>query len=224
MQLTSRSDSHSRIDPKRVAAWSGVFLLHVGVLAMMLLPRESTLTRPRMLPVEVPIFDLTDPPPLPLPPPPIEIPPPPINLQRMITPPTVAPLPATQPITTTMERVSSEPDEWPPLTPSTVESGSGADPVAGTGLLLTLKRISGRDPAYPRRELARGIEGEVLLRVLVNPAGAAQTIEVIGGSGNRHLELAAIRAVKGWRFQPHSVNGAPQSAWAQVPFVFHLDR
>lgn len=222
MQLASRSVSRTHLDPKRVAAWSGVFLLHVWVLGMMLLPREAIVPALKTIPVAVELSDPIELPPPPLPPPVIDVPPPPINLQVIAPPPTIAPQAEPAPATTTTEIISSEPNVLPVLTPSYVDSGSGAAPGIGQGALLNLKRLSGRDPAYPRRELARGIEGEVLLRVLVNAKGQPETIEVLGGSGHRNFELAAIRAVKRWHFQPHTVDGVAQAAWARVPFVFRI--
>lgn len=222
MQLATRSVSRKQLDPKRIAAWSGVFLLHVWVLGMMLLPREAILPSLKINPVDIELSEPIELPPPPLPPPVIEVPPPPVTLQVMAPPPTIAPQAEPAPATTTTEIISSEPNELPVLTPSYVESGSGIVAGNGPGALLTLKRLSGRDPAYPRRELARGIEGDVVLRVLVNAKGQPETIEVLGGSGHRNFELAAIRAVKRWHFQPHTVDGVAQPAWARVPFVFRI--
>jgi len=211
------------IDGKRVLAFAGVLLLHLMVLGMVLLPREPmplSVAKPDDVFVPMEVVRLPEPPPLP--PPPITVPPPPVNLQVVAPPPTVVPQARSTPVTTTTEIVLDTSTETPVLPQGEFDSGSTSDPGLGQGVLLTLTVKSGPPPAYPRRELAKGIEGDVLLRVLVDPSGMPQTIEVIGGSRNRNFERAAINALKRWRFQPHTVDGAPRSAWASVPVTFRI--
>lgn len=223
MVRTMQRSPQWTIDPKRVAAWAGVFILHLWVLAAMLLPREALLPTPRLSPPEVTVIvDPPRPPPLP-PPPPLPVPPPPVTLQPFTPPPAALPTPAPAPATTSSEFVVDTPTEQTVLPQTGFDTGSTTDAGNAQPALLTLATKYAPPPAYPRRELARGIEGTVDLRVLVDANGLPTTIERIGGSGNRNLEMAAIRALKRWRFQPHTVNGAPQAAWARVPFVFHLD-
>ena len=211
------------IDGKRVLAFAGVLLLHLLLLGLVLLPREPiSLTTAKPDDVYVPMEIVNPPEPPPLPPPPIAMPPPPVNLQVAAPPPTVLPQPQSAPVTTTTEIVLNTPSELPVLPQGEFDSGASTDPGLGQGLLLTLKVKRGPPPAYPRRELAKGIEGDVLLRVLVDAAGLPQTIEVIGGTRNRNFERAAMNAIKRWRFQPHTVDGVPRSAWASVPVTFRM--
>ena len=223
MQTAIRLTSRQSIDPKRVAAWSGVLLLHVWVLGMMLLPREATqpIQKPTLSVEPVIIFDPIDPPPLP--PPPVEVPPPPITLHRIAPPPTVVPTPSAAPATTTVEIVVSTPSDEPRMAPGPVDVGPTGISGTGEGELVNLRVLVKRQPAYPRRELARGIEGDVVLRVLVNEKGDPQTIEVIGGTRNRNFEASAIKAIKRWKFQPYMVDGKPRAAWARVPVSYTLD-
>jgi protein TonB len=223
MQAAIRSVSRQSIDPKRVAAWSGVLLLHVWVLGMMLLPREATLPfkKPELAIDPVIMFDPVDPPPLP--PPTIDVPPPPITIHRIAPPPTVVPTPTDMPATTTVDVVLDTRTEEPRMAPGPVDVRPSGDSGSGEGVLLNLRVLVKQQPAYPRRELARGIEGEVVLRVLVNETGDPQTIEVIGGTRNRNFEASAIKAIKRWKFQPHTVDGVPRAAWARVPVSYTLD-
>lgn len=211
------------IDGKRVLAFAGVLLLHLLLLGMVLLPREPmplSTAKPDDVYVPMEIVDPPEPPPLP--PPPIAMPPPPVNLQVAAPPPMVLPQPRSTPVTTSTEIVLDTQTETPVLPQGEFDSGSTSDPGLGQGVLLTLTVKSGPPPAYPRRELAKGIEGDVLLRVLVDAAGLPQTIEVIGGTRNRNFERAAMNAIKRWRFQPHTVDGVPRSAWASVPVTFRM--
>lgn len=214
------------IDGRRVLALSGVLLLHIVLLGLVMLPREPlTFSPARPDDSWVPTVDLVDPPkPPPLPPPPIAVPPPPVNLAVATPPPVVVPTVTPTPATTTRSDVALQmPSELPVLPPGPSDAGSATEVGIGQGALLTLTTISGRPPAYPRRELAKGIEGDVILRVLVDEFGVPQTIEVVGGTRNRNFEIAASNALKRWRFRPHTVDGVPRAAWARVPVTFRLD-
>ena len=146
------------IDGKRVLAFAGVLLLHLLLLGMVLLPREPiSLTTAKPDDVYVPMEIVNPPEPPPLPPPPIAMPPPPVNLQVAAPPPTVLPQPQSAPVTTTTEIVLNTPSELPVLPQGEFDSGASTDPGLGQGLLLTLKVKRGPPPAYPRRELAKGL-------------------------------------------------------------------
>lgn len=223
MVLAMRQVRGEFIDQKRVVAISGVILIHLMVLAIMLLPRQPVEFW-RAAPAE---FDVViapdDVPPPPKPPEPIVVPPPPQQF-----------LPATPPQAPTLSPMSLAPSasndivvDTPSDTPRTANVNIDMDasgPALGTtGNLVTLRKLSGAPPNYPRRELIGGIEGDVLLRVLVGADGMAQAVDVIGGSGNRNFDAAAIRAIKRWRFQPHMVDDVPRSAWASVPVTFRMN-
>jgi len=132
-----------------------------------------------------------------------------------------APVAATPVVSNTV--VVTEASEQPVIANARIDDSAG-DPIVGSSpQLLILRAVHSPPPAYPRRELARGISGQVELRVLVGINGLPQRIEVIGGSGIGAFELAAIRAVKRWRFAPHSVDGQARSAWARVPLNFRIE-
>jgi protein TonB len=119
--------------------------------------------------------------------------------------------------------VVDTPSDMPVVANVSIDMDASGPALGTAGNLVTLRKLSGAPPAYPRRELIGAIEGDVLLRVLVDEYGIPQTVEVIGGTHNRNFELAAIRALKRWRFQPHTVDGVPRSAWASVPVTFRMD-
>jgi periplasmic protein TonB len=221
MVATIQSGSPFNVDPRRVAAWSGVLLLHVLVLGMMLLPRDTLKLRSITAVVDPVIeFEPFSPPPLP-PPPPIAVPPPPINLVPLAPPPvTLAPEPV---IAAAAPPVIDSPGERIVVPPNPGSIPGEPSGVSTGPTLVSLKKAYAPPPPYPRPALIKGIEGTVELRVLVDAKGLPQSVEVIGGSGNRHLENAAVRAVKRWRFHPLLIDGQPSPAWAHVPVVFSID-
>jgi len=63
----------------------------------------------------------------------------------------------------------------------------------------------------------------VTLRVLVTREGAPARVTVEQTSGSRHLDTAALEAVKTWRFVPARQGTEPVDAWVLVPIVFRLE-
>lgn len=80
-------------------------------------------------------------------------------------------------------------------------------------------------PDYPIQAVRAGIQGTVLLKVLVSASGQPTGVVVEHSSGSRLLDDAARRHVlAAWRFHPATRNGHAIEAWALVPVRFRLDR
>jgi protein TonB len=66
------------------------------------------------------------------------------------------------------------------------------------------------DPRYTEPARHAGVEGVVILKLLIDPGGAVESIEVL-----RPLPLgltqSAVEAVEQWRFSPSTFNGRPVS-------------
>ncbi len=77
-------------------------------------------------------------------------------------------------------------------------------------------------PDYPKRARRRGLEGRVLLRVIVDPEGRPAGLNVLKSSGHRLLDRAALRTVRVWRFFPARRNGQTVTDEILVPIVFRL--
>ncbi|TNE39171.1 MAG: TonB family protein [Alphaproteobacteria bacterium] len=78
-------------------------------------------------------------------------------------------------------------------------------------------------PVYPARALDLGQQGMVTLHARVQPDGRPDALKIVKSSGHRLLDMAALSAVKKWRFEPTSINGALVTSWVRVPvkFVIH---
>lgn len=79
-------------------------------------------------------------------------------------------------------------------------------------------------PVYPRAARRRGMEGEVLLKVLVNEKGLVEELELVNSSGHRVLDRAALAAVRRWAFTPGRRGDEAISMWVTVPVRFVIDR
>lgn len=99
-----------------------------------------------------------------------------------------------------------EPDEFIP-----VEKEPGVDYARLQGLVK-----------YPDLAKRAGIEGRVVLRVLVDKDGAVRKL-FIEDSENELLNAAAIDAVKAYgRFKPAIQNQEPIMCWISIPIQFRL--
>jgi protein TonB len=77
-------------------------------------------------------------------------------------------------------------------------------------------------PRYPPTARRRGLEGRVVLRVLVATDGRAEAVSVQTGSLHPILDAAAAETLRRWRFEPAHQAGVPVAAWVDVPIVFRL--
>lgn len=75
-------------------------------------------------------------------------------------------------------------------------------------------------PVYPRHARRRGLEGRVVLRVVVGRDGMPREIDVQNTSGHAILDAAARDAVATWRFAP----GSYARHRVDIPVSFRLDR
>lgn len=82
-----------------------------------------------------------------------------------------------------------------------------------------------RNPAPPYPPLARrmGEEGKVLLRVLVNAQGTADSVEINTSSGSERLDDSAQRTVRNWKFIPAKRGDNAVQSWVLVPIIFKLE-
>lgn len=78
-------------------------------------------------------------------------------------------------------------------------------------------------PRYPLAARRAGEQGTVTLRVLVARDGLPMRVELERSSGSRHLDAAALEAVRAWRFVPARRGSDPVESWVLVPIVFRLE-
>ena len=75
-------------------------------------------------------------------------------------------------------------------------------------------------PEYPDVARLAGIEGDVVLRILVSRDGTVRDIDVV--LGPPVLARAAMRAVEQWRYAPALVSGHPVDVISSVTLAFRL--
>jgi TonB family protein len=75
-------------------------------------------------------------------------------------------------------------------------------------------------PQYPEDARRAGVQGTVVLDAVVSAKGAVTQVKVI--SGPEALSLAAIDAVRWWRYEPYLVDGQPATVETTVSVGFRL--
>ncbi len=108
-----------------------------------------------------------------------------------------------------------------------VKSSAPEPSLQGTGDTITSPQfgvayLNNPKPGYPEFAKRMGMEGTVMLKVLVSRQGTVLKIEVAHSSGYEILDKAAAEAVRNWRFIPARKGDSPIDQWVQVPVAFHL--
>jgi protein TonB len=75
-------------------------------------------------------------------------------------------------------------------------------------------------PEYPPQARQAGIQGKVVLQVVIGKDGTVQNLHVL--SGHPMLIQAAMDAVRKWRYKPYYLNGEPVEADSQIIVNFTL--
>jgi protein TonB len=105
---------------------------------------------------------------------------------------------------------------------------SGSTPAAGPSQMVTTQPVfdaaylRNPPPDYPAHAKRRGMEGTVMLEVLVSGEGAARQVMVAQSSGHALLDESAKDAVARWKFVPARRAGAAVEARVIVPVEFRL--
>lgn len=92
-----------------------------------------------------------------------------------------------------------------------------------TGTMREVRYAHITKPRYPRQARTRGWEGTTILKVLVDPEGKSEIVEIHRTSGFRALDEAARQALETWRFHPARYGEKPVASWVHIPVVFKLN-
>lgn len=75
---------------------------------------------------------------------------------------------------------------------------------------------------YPDDARARGVEGYVLLSLLINTSGEVEKAQVLEASPAGLFEQSALTGVRLWRFEPARYQGRTVKVWARLKVRFDL--
>ncbi|MFZ5474223.1 MAG: energy transducer TonB, partial [Pseudomonadota bacterium] len=134
-----------------------------------------------------------------------------------------APMPTPTPMTASVaETIAQRQAVEPAATAPAAQAAAAPAPTTVVPPRFDADYLNNPAPAYPALSRRLGEQGQVLLRVYVEPDGSAARVEIKSGSGFERLDQAALTAVRKWRFVPARQAGAAVGAWVVVPIIFSL--
>ncbi len=119
-----------------------------------------------------------------------------------------------------------------PAAPAEARPGEGGSPASGLApapglpageapVVVEVEAVTRIEPVYPRRCAARAAENESVSVAFTVTADGDVAQERILSSTNACFDRAALNAIRRWRFEPLTVDGAPRAAFDQkVTFAF----
>lgn len=219
-QAASLHQAIARIQPSRIFGIAGAITLNAAALMLLLVPVSA----PMPVAPKEEVIDWVLPKKKETPPPlPIEVQ---ITKPQPVRNTTPVPInPPTQQPVLDQEVIVPHGNDYVP--PNNIEPTPDIGPTQPTdpGPLPStrLEYASAPAPVYPREAMLDGIEGTVLLKVLVDVDGKPLSVEIERSSGNRRLDDAARRQVlRKWMFRPAMRDGQAIQVFGLVPVHFSL--
>lgn len=164
------------------------------------------------------------------------LPPPPPNPDppkpRTQTPPTAAPSPIPPPppppvdTSTSQTTTSAWPDtggsiDLPPVKPTPTPTPSATPEPVLTG---PIQIGTDAQPAYPPSLQRQGVEGVVVVRVLIGTDGRVKQVEIVSSDDPAFADATERQALRKWRFRPATRDGVPVESWKKLTVRFQLRR
>jgi protein TonB len=207
-----------RLDFNRIFGYATAIAVHAVLFLLLLVP----ITAPPAVapPIDQPYVPIErkveTPPPLP----PVKVP----VVQHPTRPAPSHPVQQPMQPTDTAPVVDSSQVTNPVAAQPPVDAGNTLPPPTGPLTGMQLEYAQAPAPSYPRDALRDGVEGTVLLKVLVDVDGRPLDVQIERSSGNRSLDRAAREQVlQRWRFRPATQDGRAVQAIGLVPVDFRLN-
>lgn len=112
----------------------------------------------------------------------------------------------------TTPRTDPMPTPTPSATPEPVTVGAEPLPSA----------IREFQPPYPSQLLRTGVEGKVVVRVLIGTDGRVKQVAIIVADDPFFADATERQALRKWRFKPATRDGTPIESWKQMTVRFEI--
>ncbi|HKD10278.1 MAG TPA: TonB family protein [Bryobacteraceae bacterium] len=114
------------------------------------------------------------------------------------------------------------PDSPPPSTPVVApKPPAQSAPTQVSAGVQAAKLLFGPKPPYPALAKASRTQGTVKLQAIIAADGAVRDVRVLAGSPL--LAMAAVDAVRQWRYQPTLLNGVAVEVLTEIDVIFNLN-
>jgi protein TonB len=77
-------------------------------------------------------------------------------------------------------------------------------------------------PGYPDLARRAGIEGQTVVKALVDVDGSIMNVQILKSSGNQMLDEAALAAARKWKFSPAKQRDKFVRVYVSIPINFRL--
>jgi protein TonB len=143
-----------------------------------------------------------------------------------VPPVEVAVAPSTAPKQAITAVANSNPQPTPATAPVPATAAAPVAPARAAPPARTPASVSAAQcdkPDYPSASRRMEEEGTVSLRFLVGVDGKVIQSEIEKSSGFKRLDEAARAGLSKCRFQPATVDGRPEQAWASMKYTWRLE-
>jgi len=106
--------------------------------------------------------------------------------------------------------------------PSNFDITSEINAILPSGPVNPPSVIEKVQPVYPEEARVAGIEGKVVLKVVILFNGNTGDIEILQSSGRNDFDQAAKECVKQWKFKPAMQSGIRVTMAVQIPITFEI--
>jgi len=149
-----------------------------------------------------------------------------IDVEPLVLPePKVLPPPPVPRVIEPVEGPGEDPDKIFPVEPwDPWQPAPPPPPPPGTGFVASSanpRLVFQAKPDYPQVARMSGLEGTVIVAVLVGPDGRVENAQIRQGV-HPLLDKAALKAAFKCRFEPGRQRSIPVRAWMSVPYRFRL--
>lgn len=97
-------------------------------------------------------------------------------------------------------------------------------PYSAASVDMPPKELANTPPRYPPRALARGIEGYVVVKLLLGENGTVEDVQIMEVAGDEAFRQAVCDVVGKWRFTPARHRGRAVKVWAIKRIRFELEQ
>ena len=101
------------------------------------------------------------------------------------------------------------------------EHSTGAAVTQKSGSDQPPRLISSVAPVMPREAITRGIEGDVLVELSIDPQGNVSDVKILESSDDIFSEVV-LAAMKKWRFSPLIEHGVPRKFKTRQTYKFRV--
>jgi TonB family protein len=98
-----------------------------------------------------------------------------------------------------------------------------SEPIAIEGDVQRPQPVYTTDPVYPEDARKARLEGQVVIKTVIDEQGKVQEPAVEKSSGHPNLDQAALDAVSNWKFKPATLEGKPVAVHYRMTINFKAD-